>query len=152
MGIGDSISKAAENAMENLGGTAKKFDDGHAPDPDNPRDDIQVHSSISEGSNALENETPKVGTGSSPDAGPGPGPGSEPGTDPSREATPGDPAGSPLDSPPPAPTEEPGGTPPLDDPHAVPGPGGLPDADPGDLRADPSEGTEDPGAGSMGRG
>jgi hypothetical protein len=151
MGIGDSISKAAENAMENLGGTAKKFDDGHTPDPDNPRDDVQVHSSISEGSNALDGETRDAGTSSSPGAGPRPGSDSEPGTDPSR-ATPGDPAGSPLDSPPPAPTEEPGGTPPLDDPHDVPGPGGLPDSDPGDLRADPSEGTEDPGAGSLGRG
>ncbi len=129
MGIGESIGKAAENAMEDLGGTAKKSDDGHAPDPGNPRDDIQVHSSISEGSNALDGE---------------------PGTDPTRE-TPGDPGGSPLDPPPPAPTEEPGGTPPLDDPHDVPGPGGLPGPDPDDLRADPSEGAEDPGAGSMGR-
>lgn len=129
MGIGDSISKAAENAMEDLAGTAEKSDDGHAPDPGNPREDVQVHSSISEGSNALDDE---------------------PGTDPSRQ-TPGDPAGSPLDSPPPAPTEEPGGTPPLDDPH-VPGPAGLPDPDPEDLRADPSEGAEDPGAGSTGRG
>jgi hypothetical protein len=156
MGIGDSISKAAENAMEDLGGTADKSDDGHAPDPGNPRDDVQVHSSISEGSNALDDETGTTG----PVAGPGTAAGSagsvprsenEPGTDPSREA-PGDPGGSPLDAPPPAPTEEPGGTPPLNDPHDVPGPGGLPDPDPEDLRADPSEGAEDPGAGSMGRG
>jgi hypothetical protein len=151
MGIGDSISKAAENAMKDLGGTAEKSDDGHAPDPGNPRDDVQVHSSISEGSNAADAETPGSGVGSSPEDGPGHDSASEPGTDPSRE-TPGDPSGSPLDSPPPAPTEEPGGTPPLDDPHSVPGPGGLPEADPGNLRADPSEGTEDPGAGSTGRG
>ena len=135
MGIGDSISNAAENAMEDLGGTAEKSDDGHAPDPGNPRDDIQTHSSISEGSNASD---------------------SEPGSDPTREApsrgAPGDPAGSPLDAPPPAPTEEPGGTPPLNDPHDGPGPGGLPAPGPEDLRADPSEGAEDPGAGSMGRG
>ena len=79
MGIGDSISKAAENAMENLGGTAKKFDDGHTPDPDNPRDDVQVHSSISEGSNALDGETRDAGTSASPEAGPRPGSDSEPG-------------------------------------------------------------------------
>ena len=148
MGIGDSISKAAENAMEDLGGTGKKSDDGHAPDPGNPNDDVQVHSSISEGSNALDGETRDAGAGSPAS---GPGSDSEPGTDPARE-TPGDPGGSPLDAPPPAPTEEPGGTPPLNDPHDVPGPGGLPDPAPGDLRADPSEGGEDPGAGSMGRG
>ena len=147
MGIGDSISKAAENALEDLGGTAEKSDDGHAPDPGNPRDDVQVHSSISEGSHALEDET--HGSGSAPVAGSASA--SEPGTDPSRPM-PGDPGGSPLDTPPPAPTEEPGGTPPLNDPHDVPGPGGLPDPDPEDLRADPSEGAEDPGAGSMGRG
>jgi hypothetical protein len=140
MGIGDSISKAAENAMKDLGGTAEKSDDAHAPDPGDPRDDVQVHSSISEGSNALDDEA----GGSRAD--------SEPGTDPSRE-TPDGPGGSPLDAPPPAPTEEPGGTPPLNDPHEVPGvPGGLPDPNPEDLRADPSEGAEDPGAGSMGRG
>ena len=150
MGIGDSIRKAAENAMEDLGGTAEKSDDGHTPDPGDPRDDVQVHSSISEGSNALDNEAPDAG-GSFQEAGTGRGSASEPGTDPSR-GTPGDPSGSPLDSPPPAPTEEPGGTPPLGDPQAVPGPGGLPDPNPEELRADPSEGTEDPGAGSMGRG
>lgn len=148
MGIGDSIGKAAENAMKDLGGTAKKSDDGHAPDPGNPRDDVQVHSSISEGSNALDAENRDAGAGSSHAAGVGTA--SEPGTDPSR-ATPGDPSGSPLDAPPPAPTEEPGGTPPLNDPHAVPGPGGLPEPDLEDLRADPSEGAEDPGLGSMGR-
>jgi hypothetical protein len=157
MGIGDSISKAAENAMKDLGGTADKSDDAHAPDPDNPRDDVQVHSSISEGSNALDGET--GGSGAAAGSGPADGTASgtvprsdsEPGSDPSREA-PGDPGGSPLDAPPPAPTEEPGGTPPLNDPHYVPGPGGLPDPNPEDLRADPSEGAEDPGVGSMGRG
>ncbi|MCU1510476.1 MAG: hypothetical protein JWO34_316 [Arthrobacter sp.] len=149
MGIGDSISKAAENAMKDVAGTAEKSDDGHAPNPGDPRDDVQVHSSISEGSNALDGET----SGSRPASGAGYGSrsDSEPGSDPSREA-PGDPGGSPLDAPPPAPTEEPGGTPPLNDPHDVPGPGGLPDPNPEDLRADPSEGAEDPGAGSMGRG
>lgn len=119
MGIGDSISKAAENAMEDLGGTAEKSDDGHAPDPGNPRDDVQVHSSISEGSNALDDETGTTGTATGTATGSGTAAGSagsvprsdsEPGTDPSREA-PGDPGGSPLDAPPPAPTEEPGGTP-----------------------------------------
>ena len=149
MGIGDSISKAAENAMKDLGGTAEKSDDGHAPDPGDPTDDVQVHSSISEGSNALDDGASTTGAGAA--AGSVPRSESEPGTDPSRE-TPGDPGGSPLDAPPPAPTEEPGGTPPLNDPHDVPGPGGLPDPDPEDLRADPSEGAEDPGAGSMGRG
>ena len=56
MGIGDSIKKGAEYAMEDLAGTAKKSDDGHTPDPGDPHDEVQVHSSISEGSNAMEAE------------------------------------------------------------------------------------------------
>ena len=33
MGIGDSIGKAAENAMEDLAGTSEPADDAHAPEP-----------------------------------------------------------------------------------------------------------------------
>jgi hypothetical protein len=105
MGIGDSIRKAAENAMEDLGGTAEKSDDGHTPDPGNPQDDVQVHSSISEGSNALDDETPDAGAGSVQAGGTGRGSDSEPGTDPSRD-TEGGPGDSPLAAPPSAPTEE----------------------------------------------
>ena len=55
MGIGDSIGKAAENAMEDLAGTSEPADDAHAPEPGASDDDVQVHSSISEGSNAGDN-------------------------------------------------------------------------------------------------
>src|SRR6188472_2277664 len=54
MGIGDSIEEAARNAVEDLAGTADRTDDGHAPDPGDPNEEIRVHSSISEGSNATE--------------------------------------------------------------------------------------------------
>jgi len=56
MGIGDSIKKGADNAMKDLAGTADKSDDAHTPDPGNPYDDVEVHSSLSEGSNAMEKE------------------------------------------------------------------------------------------------
>ncbi len=54
MGIGDNISKAAENAFEDMGGLSKPTDDGHVPDPGAPDEEIKVHSSISEGSNATD--------------------------------------------------------------------------------------------------
>lgn len=147
MGIGDSIEEAAKNAVENLAGTAPRTDDGHVPDPGNPNEEIRVHSSISEGANATDTADP----GEDP-----------PGTPPERPET------RPDDSPPlddphqtPAPGEypEPGGSPGLgaDGPgtnaasHGTQGPGGLPDPDPGDLRADPSEADGDPTT-SMGRG
>jgi hypothetical protein len=56
MGIGDSIGKAAENAMEDLGQTSDPTDDAHAPEPGASDEDIQVHSSISEGSNARDGD------------------------------------------------------------------------------------------------
>ncbi|MFE5837115.1 hypothetical protein [Arthrobacter sp. NPDC056493] len=96
MGIGDSMGKAAENAMEDLAQTSDPTDDAHVPEPGAEDDDIQVHSSISEGSNAADES-----------------------------------AGAPT--------------------HGVPGPAGLPDPDPEELRADPSEGDQDPGTG-LGRG
>lgn len=147
MGIGDSIKKGAEYAMEDLAGTADKSDDGHAPDPGNPREEVQVHSSISEGSNAMAAEREEAGApaggraATDPTAAP---PGEEP-TDPTR------PPGAPLDNP----ADDPDNEPPLGDPgpgpNSVPGPGGLPETQPGQLRADPSEGDGDPTV-SMGRG
>jgi hypothetical protein len=52
----NGIKKAVENAMEDLAGLSEPADDAHAPDPGNPDDDVQVHSSISEGSNAMDTE------------------------------------------------------------------------------------------------
>jgi hypothetical protein len=56
MGIGDSIGKAAENAMEDLAQTSDPTDDAHVPEPGASDEDIQVHSSISEGSNARDGD------------------------------------------------------------------------------------------------
>jgi len=56
MGIGDSISKAADNAMKDLADNAPPSDDGHTPEPDARDGDVQVHSSISEGSNAMDGD------------------------------------------------------------------------------------------------
>src|SRR4029453_4480011 len=58
MGVEDSIRKAAENAMEDLAGTSDPGDDQHVPEPGAKDDDIQVPSSISEGSNAMDSESP----------------------------------------------------------------------------------------------
>ena len=125
MGIGDSISKAAENAMEDLAGTSKPTDGTGVPEPTDPNSDVEVHSSISEGSNAMEAEKEKA-------------PGLKPG-----------PATGPVSANP-APSENDGGPAESeaadapDVPRDVPGPGGLPEGDPGELRADPGEGDEDP--------
>ncbi len=59
MGIGDSIGKAAENAMEDLAGTSDPAEKLDVPDPADPNDDVEVHSSLSEGSNAMEAEKQK---------------------------------------------------------------------------------------------
>jgi hypothetical protein len=141
MGIGDSIGKAAKNAMEDLAGTSEPTDDAHVPEPGSPDDDIQVHSSISEGSNARENSAEEPGghprgadassssdttsseTTSAGDSGTS--------NDSSRAAQPGED------------TQE--------VPRDVPGPAGLPSSDPDSLRADPSEGNEDPST-ALGRG
>ncbi|UTT69777.1 hypothetical protein NMQ03_00920 [Arthrobacter sp. DNA4] len=69
MGIGDSIGKAAENAMEDLAGTSKPTEKTDVPDPADPNDDVEVHSSLSEGSNAMEAEkqkAPGLKTGAAP--------------------------------------------------------------------------------------
>lgn len=69
MGIGDSIGKAAENAMEDLAGTSKPTEKTDVPDPADPKDDVEVHSSLSEGSNAMEAEkqkAPGLKTGAAP--------------------------------------------------------------------------------------
>jgi hypothetical protein len=133
MGIGDSIEQAAENAMEDLGGVSEATDDGHAPEPGAPDEEIKVHSSISEGSNALEDTDETPGRSSGPPQSPhldentGPGGGRAGRPDAAADA---EVRGVPRD---------------------VPGPGGLPGPDPDALRADPSESDEDPSA-DMGRG
>lgn len=156
MGIGDSMGKAAENAMEDLAGTSSPADDAHAPEPGASDDDIQVHSSISEGSNARDNnEAPLASEG-----------GQSARTSQREES--GGTAGVTGTSGEPAASEEPGGsgesggsarpgrgdndvTGATDPPRDVPGPAGLPDPDPDGLRADPSEGDQDPSTG-LGRG
>lgn len=152
MGIGDSIGKAAENAMEDLAGTSEPADDAHAPEPGASDDDIQVHSSISEGSNAGDNRdafrTSEGGepAGTTRHAEPG-------GTGATERGATGEPdsleepggSGGPGVSGAQAGTGAPG------TPGDVPGPAGLPDPDPDGLRADPSEGDQDPSTG-LGRG
>jgi hypothetical protein len=56
MGIGDNIRGLAGNAMKDLAGLSEPADDGHVPEPGDPDEDIKVHSSVSEGSNAGEGE------------------------------------------------------------------------------------------------
>ncbi|MBT2534080.1 hypothetical protein J7E83_18505 [Arthrobacter sp. ISL-48] len=140
MGIGDSIGKAAENAMEDLAGTSKPTEDAHVPEPTDLNSDVEVHSSISEGSNAMEAEKEKApglktGSATGPISGNPVSPGDEPGagTDSGGPSE----AGSPADAP--------------DVPRDVPGSAGLPEGDPDALRADPGESDEDPSTG-MGRG
>ncbi|MBD1592630.1 hypothetical protein QMY03_01750 [Arthrobacter sp. KFRI-F3372] len=142
MGIGDSIGKAAENAMEDLAGTTKPTDAAHVPEPTDPNDDVEVHSSISEGSNAMEAEKQKA-----------PGPATEAAPGPASES----PFGGDLES---DEADDDGGlagdaSAPADGSPAsqrgLPGPGGLPESNPDELRADPSEGDQDPST-STGRG
>jgi hypothetical protein len=136
MGIGDSIGKAAKNAMEDLAGTSEPTDDAHVPEPGSPDDDIQVHSSISEGSNARENSAEEPG-------------GHPRGTDASAssETTSAGDSGTSNDS---SRAAQPGEDT-QEVPRDVPGPAGLPSSDPDSLRADPSEGNEDPST-ALGRG
>lgn len=70
MGIGDSIRKAADDAMKDLGNNAPPADDGHTPAPGNNDGDVQVNSSISEGSNAMDRDRSDQGTDGSDDAPP----------------------------------------------------------------------------------
>jgi hypothetical protein len=60
MAIGDSIGKAAENAMEDLAGTSSPNQNPEVPEPTDPNSDVELHSSISEGSNAMEAERQKA--------------------------------------------------------------------------------------------
>ncbi|MCU1548214.1 MAG: hypothetical protein JWO29_1165 [Arthrobacter sp.] len=136
MGIGESIEKAAENAMEDLAGTSRPTDDGRVPEPGESDDDIQVHSSISEGSNAMENPAEdSSGEQHRHDTAPVSGNSDSGGS------------GMPSDTGAAAPHVE--DTP--DVPRDVPGKAGLPSSAPDGLRADPSEADEDPST-SMGRG
>jgi len=138
MGVEDSIRKATENAMEDLAGTSDPVKDGQVPEPGEKDDDIQVHSSISEGSNAMDEDlTPKEDRPTGRRRAPG-----EPdgGTDRrSQAADGGTHRGEDTDDINPANRGD------------VAGPAGLPSGDPDDLRADPSEGGGDPST-SMGRG
>jgi hypothetical protein len=135
MGIGDGIKKAAENAMEDLAGISRPTDDGHVPEPGNPNEEIRVHSSISEGSNAADDTDEVPGTGQRQQS-----------TSPTEAAGPDN---APSSGGPDAGTEEPAEA--EDVPRDVPSPAGLPSPDPDALRADPSEGGQDPSTG-MGRG
>lgn len=144
MGIGDSIGKAAENAMEDLAGTSKPAEKLNVPDPTDPNDDVEVHSSISEGSNAMEAEKEKA---PGLKTGPAPGPVSEnpfggdtDETDNDRANDDGGLAGS---------ATAPGGAGGQGGVSGVAG--GLPESDPDELRADPTEGDQDPST-STGRG
>ncbi|WP_258804411.1 hypothetical protein [Pseudarthrobacter sp. NS4] len=148
MGIGDSIGKAAENAMEDLAGTSKPTEKLNVPDPTDPNDDVEVHSSISEGSNAMEAEkqkAPGLKTGAAPapvSENPFGGDVDETDNDRAEEASGDD--GTARDAAAPA-----GGL--QGAPSGVRGPGGLPESNPDELRADPSEGDQDPST-STGRG
>ncbi|WP_253951475.1 hypothetical protein [Paenarthrobacter sp. CM16] len=150
MGIEDSIRKTAENAMEDLAGTSDPVNNDRVPEPGEKDDDVQVHSSISEGSNAMDSDVP--GENDDPrTAGHGH-------TD--RDSTQGTSAQGTASH----------GTASHETTHDadtrrdseadtdvsaasgdVSGPAGLPQDDPDDLRADPSEGGGDPST-SMGRG
>lgn len=141
MSARDEISKAAENAMADLAGTSEPSDDGHVPEPGKPGEPIKVNSSVSEATNATEDERESGPTGSpSPDrtsaaareggshtphadqdAGDG-------GQGTGAEGASAQAAGS----------------------H-VPGPGGLPERDPQDGASEVLESDEDPSVG-MGRG
>lgn len=145
MGIGDSIGKAAENAMEDLAGTSDPVGKSNVPEPIDPNDDVEVHSSISEGSNAMEAEkqkAPGLKTGAAPA--------------PVSESPLGGDADETTDGRPQVTGVRDGHGSQTDRASAgasghVAGPGGLPESDPDELRADPSEGDQDPST-SSGRG
>ena len=130
MAIGDSTGKAAENAMEDLAGTSSPNQNPKVPEPTDPNSDVEVHSSISEGSNAMEAERQKA---------PGLKPGSATGPVSSNPVPDSKAAGEgmPEDG-----SDSTGHGP--DVPRDVPGPAGLPEGDPESLRADPGEADEDP--------
>lgn len=145
MGAGDEISKAAENAMEDLAGISEPSDDGHVPEPGKPGEPIKVNSSVSEGTNASETEREDRGaTGSvEHDATRGGGERSAPAASENAQGS-SDRAES---------QDSDGG---LGEgaigqaTGGVAGPAGLPDPDPEDGTAEPLESDQDPSAG-MGR-
>lgn len=155
-GMGDNIKKAAENAMEDLAGTSDPHDDGTVPEPGQRDDDVQVHSSISEGSNAMDepDDYPKrqgsPSAGFADDSGAGL---SDRGLSDADQSSPS--TGYPSESMPETSAERPDGRTddslPMGTPESPSGPGGLGGPAPDDLRADPSEADEDPSS-SMGRG
>lgn len=144
MGMGDSIGKAAENAMEDLAGTSDPVEKRDVPDPSDPNSDVEVHSSLSEGSNAMEAEKQKA-PGLKAGAAPGPVSESPFGGDvdgrsndrandddgglAGSASAPGGAAGSASDGV----TGNVSGV-----------AGGLPDSNPDELRAHPTEGDQDP--------
>jgi hypothetical protein len=155
MGVEDSIRKATENAMEDLAGTSDPVNDGRVPEPGDKDDDIQVHSSISEGSNAMDDDdsSPGAGTGQSgytqgagTAASGGAGTGGAAAGSTAGRAGEGD-TGTGTG------TQDAGGIGAAEGsgtPGHVAGSAGLPDPDPDELRADPSEADQDPTTG-MGR-
>ncbi|MDR6986034.1 hypothetical protein J2Y66_000497 [Paenarthrobacter nitroguajacolicus] len=149
MGVEDSIRKATENAMEDLAGTSKPVNDQQVPEPGEKDDDIQVHSSISEGSNAMDEDLspdkPSAGavTGSAAGSAGGAATGSAAGAGQSHSDADTPDADTLRDDEADADVPTASGD--------VSGPAGLPEGDPDDLRADPSEGGGDPST-SMGRG
>jgi hypothetical protein len=142
MGIGENVRGTAENALKDLAGLSEPNDDAHVPEPGEPYEDIKVHSSISEGSNAGE-PRPAVDSRDRPGA-----PEEAPGHGTDGNIIPSDGGDNPGAS---GSEAAPGEANHSDPPRGVPGPGGLPDPDPEGLRADPSEGDSDPTA-STGRG
>ncbi len=139
MGVEDSIRKATENAMEDLASTSQPVNDQQVPEPGEKADDIQVHSSISEGSNATDQDLPAKENRPT-----------------GRRRAPGEPDGGARV----ASSDSDDETHRAEDTTSatgdassgdVTGPAGLPSGDPDDLRADPSEGSDDPST-SMGRG
>jgi hypothetical protein len=156
MGIGDNIKKAAENAMEDLAGTSDPHDDGTVPEPGQRDDDVQVHSSISEGSNAMDepDDYPKrqgsASAGFADESGAGLSDRGLSDADQSASST-----GYATESMPETSAERPDGRTddslPMGNPESPSGPAGLPGPAPDGLRADPSEADEDPSS-SMGRG
>ncbi len=137
MGIGESIGKAAENAMEDLAGTSSPTESARVPEPTDPNSDVEVHSSISEGSNAMEAEKEKA-----PGLKPGPATGPVSSHPAEPDSTPGSSAGGAAEGSGSSSADDAG-----DVPRDVPGPAGLPDGDPDALSADPGEGDEDPSTG-----
>ncbi|MFJ6454926.1 hypothetical protein [Paenarthrobacter sp. NPDC091669] len=140
MGVEDSIRKTAENAMEDLAGTSDPVANGRVPEPGDKDDDIQVHSSISEGSNAMDSDVPGENAGAGRHRADGAPDGGRDFGDQRDDAGARREDGNAR--------REDGDIPKAE--GDVSGPAGLPENDPDDLRADPSEGGADPST-SMGR-